>query len=258
MGFFSKRKNENNGFIINTDDEPVKISGNKNLAPHAMTADEISDLWVLGDKEQDYNQPSALDSLKKRMNVSQSEAPQSENHISPDTETAQIKNDVTQPHDSKHTAKHSDNSKDSRTLVEKVKRYTVDEDGHDVSENHKPIYELQSVAEILMNEGTNAIKDLSKKYGVDFVVDDLGKNEQKEEPVQEKAEKEKQLAETRKERAREIEEQYKKIMDDRKEYQRMINDFVQDYGGFHCTFKSNEPIFSDMDFFDLLKYAFTW
>lgn len=74
----------------------------------------------------------------------------------------------------------------------------------------------------------------------------------------EKAEKEKQLAETRKERAREIEEQYKKIMDDRKEYQRMINDFVQDYGGFHCTFKSNEPIFSDMDFFDLLKYAFTW
>ena len=190
MGFFSKRKNKSNGFIISTDDEPVKISGNKNLAPHAMTADEISDLWVLGDKEQDYNQPSALDSLKKRMNVSQSEAPQSENHISPDTETAQIKNDVTQPHDSKHTAKHSNNSKDSRTLVEKVKRYTVDEDGHDVSENHKPIYELQSVAEILMNEGTNAIKDLSKKYGVDFVVDDLGKNEQKEEPVQEEAEKE--------------------------------------------------------------------
>lgn len=72
-----------------------------------------------------------------------------------------------------------------------------------------------------------------------------------------KAEKEKQLAETRKERAHEIEEQYKKIMDDRKEYQRMIDDFVRDYGGFHCTFKSNEPIFSDMDLFDLLKYAFT-
>ena len=38
----------------------------------------------------------------------------------------------------------------------------------------------------------------------------------------------------------------------------MIDDFVRDYGGFHCTFKSNEPIFFDMDFFDLLKYAFTW
>ena len=37
MGFFSKRKDENNGFIINTDDEPIKISGDKNLAPHAMT-----------------------------------------------------------------------------------------------------------------------------------------------------------------------------------------------------------------------------
>ena len=42
MGFFSKRKDENNGFIINTDDEPIKISGDKNMAPHAMTPEEVS------------------------------------------------------------------------------------------------------------------------------------------------------------------------------------------------------------------------
>lgn len=75
---------------------------------------------------------------------------------------------------------------------------------------------------------------------------------------QEKEEKEKQLTQERKERAHEIEEQYKKIMDDRKEYRRLVDDFIRDYGSFHCTFKSSEPVFSDMDFFDLLKYAFTW
>ena len=75
---------------------------------------------------------------------------------------------------------------------------------------------------------------------------------------QEKEEKEKRLTQERKERAHEIEEQYKKIMDDRKEYRRLVDDFIRDYGSFHCTFKSSEPVFSDMDFFDLLKYAFTW
>lgn len=75
---------------------------------------------------------------------------------------------------------------------------------------------------------------------------------------QEKEEKEKRLTQERKERAHEIEEQYKKIMDDRKEYRKMVDDFIRDYGSFHCTFKSNEPVFSDMDLFDLLKYAFTW
>ena len=75
---------------------------------------------------------------------------------------------------------------------------------------------------------------------------------------QEKEEKEKRLTQERKERAHEIEAQYKKIMDDRKEYRKMVDDFIRDYGSFHCTFKSNEPVFSDMDLFDLLKYAFTW
>ena len=85
MGFFSKRKNENNGFIINTDDEPIKISGDKNLAPHAMTADEISGLWVLGDDEQPVTKTSALDSLKKRMNVSEPVTPKNEKVELPDT-----------------------------------------------------------------------------------------------------------------------------------------------------------------------------
>ena len=37
MGFFSKKNKETNGFIINTDDEPIKVKGQQNLAPHAIT-----------------------------------------------------------------------------------------------------------------------------------------------------------------------------------------------------------------------------
>ena len=161
MGFFSKRKDENNGFIINTDDEPIKISGDKNLAPHAMTPEEVSGLWVFGDNETP-KQTNALDSLKKRMNVS--------NEKDEEIKETPIKKTVTPKPQKKLKPKHIDVSdatiKDNKTLMEKVKRYTIDEQGHDVTENQKPLYELESVAEILMNDGETAMKNLSKKINI--------------------------------------------------------------------------------------------
>ena len=180
MGFFSKRKDENNGFIINTDDEPIKISGDKNLAPHAMTPEEVSGLWAFGDNETP-KQTNALDSLKKRMNVS--------NEKDEKIKETPIKKTVTPKPQKELKPKHIDVSdatiKDNKTLMEKVKRYTIDEQGHDVTENQKPLYELESVAEILMNDGETAMKNLSKKYGLDFVVDDLGKKPKEKTPTQE-------------------------------------------------------------------------
>ncbi len=193
MGFFSKRRNDNNGFVINTDDEPIKIFGEKNIAPHAITPEEVSDLWVLGDDEQ-YIQTSALDSLKKRMNVSSDESVSEQKNdasLQAEVDNKQVTCDVNteqEKEDIKSTAndgiadempQSKTVAKPQKTLIEKVKRYTVDEQGRDVSENEKPIYELQSVAEILMSDGESAIKDLSKKYGLDILVDDLGKTEQK-------------------------------------------------------------------------------
>lgn len=172
MGFFSKKKNENNGFVINTDDQPIKISGNKKLAPHAMTADEVSDLWAFGDEDKSaYTKTNALDLLKQRMNVT--EPTQSENNASPSNIEAK-------PQTKESTLVQAETlTQGKKTLVEKVKRYTIDEQGLNVSENQKPLYQLESVAEILMNDGKNAMKDLSKKYGLDFVVDDLSKEKTK-------------------------------------------------------------------------------
>ena len=164
MGFFSKRNNENVGFIINTDEKDIKISGEKNLAPHAMTPDEVSNLWVLSDDTSNVTQTGALDSLKKRMNVSTSvpngEEPEEQKALTfkPDS-NEKIEN-------TERINEHEDKSQ--KTLVEKVKRYTIDEHGKDASENNEPLYRLESVAEILMSNGESAMKSLSEKYGIDI------------------------------------------------------------------------------------------
>ena len=68
--------------------------------------------------------------------------------------------------------------------------------------------------------------------------------------------KQEQLVKTRKERAKAIEEQYKKVVEARNEYKKLVDDFTKDYGSFHMSVKSNN--LTDMDLFDLFKYAFTW
>lgn len=188
MGFFSKRKDENNGFIINFDDEPIKISGDKNLAPHAMTPDEVSGLWIFGDENQQYEKTNALDSLKKRMNASDSVLESNQET------TDKLTQPVDKPEKKAEVKAEKTNEEitpaisvtPEKTLVEKVKRYTIDEKGHDVTETQKPLYKLESVAEILKSSSENAMKKLSKKYGLDFVVDDLGKNPTSKPVVEEK------------------------------------------------------------------------
>lgn len=66
------------------------------------------------------------------------------------------------------------------------------------------------------------------------------------------------LAAERKQRAAKVEEAYKKIIDDRKQYRKLVDEFIQDYGSFHMTVKDNNPMFDDTDFVNLFKYAFSW
>ena len=179
MGFFSKNKNKNDGFIINTDDDSIKISGDKNLAPHAMTADEVLDLWHLGD-DQPTNvvNTGALEALKKRMATNANNDTKS-NEIPIAAEPKKVEenkqpvvnDDVQLPEPEPATGTEVE---EQQSLVEKVKRYTIDENGNDASQNNEPLYQLESVAEIISNNGEAAIKKLSKKY--DIYIDDLGKN----------------------------------------------------------------------------------
>lgn len=182
MGFFSKKPNENNGFIINTNDETEsKITGDQKLAPHAMTPDEITNLWVLGDDNTYRQQTSALDSLKMRMQASvQPQTNQDSTQVSVKEQTTETKLTNTNATETNQGGTSANDTKtidferpvepvDNKiTLIEKVKRYTVDEHGQDMSESREPLYKLETVAEIIMSDGQTAMKNLSEKYGVDI------------------------------------------------------------------------------------------
>ncbi len=183
MGFFSKDKNENNGFIINTDDESVKISGDKGLAPHAITANEVASLRDTDDVV-DAKQTNALNSLKKRMNIVPDEPKTLLKHEKlAEAETNKEIDALLKSMEPKHEKAEKPRKK---TLVEKIKRYTVDEQGHDASKSTEPLYQLESVAEILKNDSEDTLKELSKKYNI--YIEDLAKDDpavKKEEVVEE-------------------------------------------------------------------------
>lgn len=112
---------------------------------HALTAKEVLDSHK-ENQPQRYDGKSALNALKKRMLES--------------TETQREENS---------------------TLLQKCKPFILDEDGNDASQNTQPLYELESVAQILENNSKTTIDKLAEKYEITydylgkFVEDKLGK-----------------------------------------------------------------------------------
>ena len=61
-----------------------------------------------------------------------------------------------------------------------------------------------------------------------------------------KAAKEDKLKKERKQRAEEVNEAYKN-------YMKLLNNFVKDYGSYHLSLRGDDGLFTDF-----FKYAFTW
>ena len=72
------------------------------------------------------------------------------------------------------------------------------------------------------------------------------------------AAKKDKLTKERKQRAAEVNEAYKEVEKAYKNYTKLVNNFVEDYGSYHMTIKDDDPLFGDMDVFDMIKYAFSW
>ncbi len=163
MRFFSKNNDKDIGFIINNDDT-IKVVGNKNLAPHAITTDEVSEQQTYNN-ETDNKNTTALDSLKKRIN---------------DNVTKDVKLSTVLQKADAITEKTQDENNNvvKKSLLEKIQPYTIDEQGHDLLQTSEPLYRLESVAEILKSDSEKSIEDLSKKY--DIFADDLGKSKPSE------------------------------------------------------------------------------
>ena len=194
MSFFSKNKND--GFIINTENDDNKISGDNIPAPYAITPDEISDLWYVGDKTETANEgghQSALDALKKRMseqhNAAVSHEPQKTEaeKIEPESiEKPQNATDDVLTDKVNEIKNQTEPPQKETTLLEKMKPYTVDDEGHNLANNSEPLYKLESVAEILKSNSKKYLEKLSKKY--DVSVDMLSKKAPKPDAVSDKKE----------------------------------------------------------------------
>lgn len=123
-----KDKNQNDSFEIDGIIKNTFGKGNFHH-PDALTADEI-----LKEEQGVSSSNSALDSLLKKVTG----APQEE----------------------KPTPQ--------KSLLDKCLPYILDDDGNNTSENEKPLYELESVAEILKNDSMRTLEKLSKEYGIVF------------------------------------------------------------------------------------------
>ncbi len=177
MSIFS-RKGNNNEFFELLDESLIKESDDITIentavhnAPHALTPNEV--LSSAGNNISTTTEPSSsnpLQTLKSKVisNVSGNieESVSSQDSEDEDASKAEI-----------IVSENTEEEKSSKSLLEKCKAYTVDDNGRDISEDRPPLYRLKSIAEILHSEGEDAINDMSKKYNITF--DDLGKGKNK-------------------------------------------------------------------------------
>ena len=131
MRFFNKNDED---FLIESSE--IEFGNKQIVSPHALTEDEVLSSSAQSSIQ---NSNAALDSLKKRLSK------------------------IAIPEEPKEDKEES--------LLDKCMPYIIDEDGTDTSIDTRPLYNLQSVAEILKEQSTKSIEALSKKY--DLIFEDL-------------------------------------------------------------------------------------
>ena len=151
MGIFNKKNKNLLEEEFFKEEEPFSLeSVSKQEPSHALTPEEV---LANNHHSPTVSDGRALDALKKRM---LSATKKEENIPQPN----KIAFTVSEPQKEKND--------DNKTLLEKCKPFITDDKGEDVLANSAPIYELQSVAEILKSDSQKAIERLSEKYSVSF------------------------------------------------------------------------------------------
>ncbi len=150
--------------------------------PDALSAEEI-----LKEQKSTSSSHSALESLRKKILVEAEGEPE-------------IETEKTAPQPQK-------------SLLDKCLPYILDDEGNDTSVDNTPLYELESVAEILRNDSRSTLEKLSREYGIVFEADEPIKTtvtqnteEVKEKPKIEFSPVEEKVEEPVKEPAEELEE----------------------------------------------------
>ena len=200
---FSFKKKDDDFFVLLEEKDPninENLSDGKTISHNALTPDEVVSGFG-NENKTNISRTGALDSLKKRIvsaaannensgiiskntdNVPpEQHSDNSDENILTDTPESQEISQKTMPQPMTETQKvsktdeaRSNRSADKKSsLLDKCSAYITDDDGNEAYLNAKPLYKLQSVAEILKTDSQKALERLSEKYDVSF--DDLGKN----------------------------------------------------------------------------------
>lgn len=163
MDFFSKKKKDDE-FILNIENEQMFKIHNINVESKSIkSVDALTPDEVLDNKQRlvsSAESTGALEALKKRLTaVAERGADFNEpSEINEVPEKASVSNLSVKP-DKKVS------------LLDKCMPYILDENGKEVVDS-KPIYKLQSVADILKADSEKTIERLSQKYDIAF--DNLG------------------------------------------------------------------------------------
>ncbi len=179
-----KKKQEDNFYepfeVVFEDEIPAPLPKNIH-SPNALTTEEIigtNDAFPVSKTNNDAT--GALDALKKRLSgvtLEEGMPPEeaTENVVLTDTVTIEEITDTPQKAEEKEQPIPTNEKKHKRSsLLDKCKPYLVDKDGNDNLPDPEPLYQLESVAEILKSDSEKLIERLSQNYDIEF--DDLGGN----------------------------------------------------------------------------------
>lgn len=186
MSLFKKKETKSyDPFEIIFEDEIPAVTPKAPHSPNALTTEEI----VGFNKDTPINNVStgALDALKKRLSnanlenglppEAETEPKTSEINESPVLKEEVPTQNITEPeiNISEPPIKEKTEKQKTPTLLDKCKPYLVDKDGKDTLPDPEPLYQLESVAEILKADSEKLIEKLYQNYEIDIEVDSLGK-----------------------------------------------------------------------------------
>ena len=214
MSFFKKKSNEESyePFEVIFEDEIPANTMKTMYSPNALTTEEITGNSNELISTVNNDSTGALATLKKRLSSvtlenglpPEEEAfPQQREHTeSPQPENKQTNADdpenlVTEKIPTKTETKEEETPKSkpkTSSLLDKCKPYLVDKDGNDDLPDSEPLYQLESVAEILKSDSEKLIERLSQNYDIEF--DSLGNNPIDTKPLEETTETQKIPEET--------------------------------------------------------------
>ncbi len=222
MSLFKKKKIEENDTFQLIFEDILPSTTSATHSPNALTTEEI--FAVNNTVPINNDSTGALEALKKRLsnaNLENGLPEEKETKTKTEIVNAEVSlnekeafNDFEETNLASENINNVQNNKPaSPSLLDKCKPYLVDKDGNDSLPTPEPLYQLESVAEILKADSEKFIEKLYHNYEIDIEVESFDSKPQKTTPKQSSTTNEDDISVFQKETKNETETPIKIISD---------------------------------------------